>query len=149
VSSMKIKHGRSSGSPVFSLTPTEVLNRGAKTPKPIGKALTSWTWWIPSWTVTRKLFIWWWGRVFFVETITTTVSASSTTRCAVFSPGSISISLLFSSGLFPPYYFVSLSSFSYMARFDDRYSLSPRVGIVDVAITSNHCLFLFGAYFLD
>ena len=89
------------------------------------------------------------GTRFFVKTITTIVSASSTTRCVVFSPGSIYVSLLFSSGLFPPYYFVSLSSFSYMACFDDRYSFSPRVGIVDVAITSNHCLFLFGAYFLD
>jgi hypothetical protein len=42
--------------------------------------------------------------------------------------------------------FVHFRSFSYMAHSNDRYSLSPRVGIVDVAATSFLSLLLFGVF---
>ena len=49
---------------------------------------------------------------------------------------------------FPFSSFVHFYSFSYMAHFDDRYSSSLRVGIVDVVIISFLHVFVFGVFSL-
>jgi hypothetical protein len=36
-----------------------------------------------------------------------------------------------------------------MARFNDKYSLSPRIGIVDVTAMSFLCVFVFGVFSLS
>jgi hypothetical protein len=49
---------------------------------------------------------------------------------------------------FPSFLFNHFRSFFYINHFDNKYSSSPRVGIVDVAATSFFYVFLFGIFSL-